>query len=65
MHRLYVITRSDLQCSTMAVQAGHAVAQFCIEHPNSEWNNNYLIMLQVENKDKLIDQLRTATEHDY
>jgi hypothetical protein len=29
------------------VQAGHAVAQWLLEHPNQTWNNNYLIYLGV------------------
>jgi len=31
------------------VQGGHAVAQYLLENPDSEWKNNYLIYL----KDKL------------
>ena len=30
------------------VQAGHAVAQWLLEHPNQTWNNSYLIYLGVE-----------------
>lgn len=51
--RLYVLVRKDLRCSSMAVQAGHAVAQFCIEHPESEWNNAYLIYLKVRDIEEL------------
>jgi outer membrane protein assembly factor BamD (BamD/ComL family) len=35
-----------------AVQAGHAVAEFMLEHPG-KWNNGYLIYLEVEGYDEL------------
>jgi len=52
MKRLYVLVRTDLTGSSSAVQAGHAVAQFMIEHP-TEWNNSYLIYLGVDSKIEL------------
>lgn len=30
------------------VQGGHAVAQWLLEHPNQNWNNNYLIYLYAD-----------------
>ena len=50
---LYVLTRSDLNLPYRAVQGAHAVAQFLIDYPNTDWNNNYLIFLQVNNKEAL------------
>lgn len=30
------------------VQAGHAVAQYLLEHPNQTWNNSFLIYLYAD-----------------
>jgi hypothetical protein len=49
-----VIVRKDLICSSQAVQAGHAVSEFCINSDLAKsWNNNVLIYLEVENMKKL------------
>jgi peptidyl-tRNA hydrolase len=55
MKKLYVIIRKDLKCSIPAVQAGHVVAEFCLQNPESakDWNNEYLIYLQVKSLRKL------------
>lgn len=29
-------------------KGGHAVAQWLLEHPNQDWNNNYLIYLYAD-----------------
>jgi len=58
--KLYVIVRKDLSVSKRAVQAGHAVAQFCLCCPFSRWKNNTLIYLGIKNLNnlkKLINQL--------
>lgn len=53
MKRLYVLTRADLDLAYRSVQGGHAVAQFCLEHPESEWDNGYLIYLDVGDEGEL------------
>jgi len=35
------------------VQAGHAVAQFLIEHPDCDWQNSYLIYLKMNSLEQL------------
>ena len=53
MKRLYVLTRSDLGLPYQAVQGAHAVAQYMLDNPNSEWKNGYLIFLSVEDEAQL------------
>jgi hypothetical protein len=54
MKKLYVIVNKDIPCSLPAVQAGHVVAEFCLKNINAkEWNNSYLIYLEVHNESQL------------
>lgn len=46
MKRLYVISDDSLDPIYAAVQSGHAVAQWLLEHPKQTWNNNYLIYVK-------------------
>ncbi len=43
--RLYVLISKDLTPVYGCVQGGHAVAQYLLEHPKQNWNNQYLIYL--------------------
>ena len=56
-NKLIVILRSDLEPAYASVQGGHAIASFCLEHPDlaREWNNEYLIFVQVKNIFRLED----------
>ena len=55
MEKMYILTRKDLRKSYQAVQAGHALAEFMIKHPEEKkkWNNSYLIYLGVKDEDEL------------
>ena len=57
MKRLYVLTRKDLGLAYQAVQGAHAVAQFGIDYSDHEWNNGYLIFLEVEDRGELHEWL--------
>lgn len=49
MRRLYVLVSNELSPVYGCVQAGHAVAQWLLEHRNSNaWNNDYLIYLYAD-----------------
>lgn len=54
MHqKLFVLIRKDLPAAVQAVQAGHAVAEFCKRWQffgNTDWNNETLIYLSVQDE---------------
>ena len=56
MNKLYVLVRKDLSYSYRSVQAGHAVAEWLLQHGQvtKEWENGTLIYLDVENEQELI-----------
>jgi hypothetical protein len=54
MQRLYVLVRRDLPPSHQAVQAGHAVASWCLD-TGSSWNNEVLVYLHVRDEPELLD----------
>ena len=63
--KLYVLVRDDLPSkSYKAVQAGHAVAKFMIDHRGT-WKNDYLIYLRVSSEDKLKQIEKELREDDY
>ena len=44
--KLYILCRSDLSDLTYSsLQGGHALAQYLIDYPDTEWNNGTLIYL--------------------
>ena len=48
MKKLYVLIDQKLDEVYGCEQGGHAVAQWLLEHPNQDWNNNYLIYLYAD-----------------
>jgi len=54
LRKLYVLTRTDLLGSAQpAVQAGHAVAQYLLENPHTEWDNGTLVYVGVSGEEEL------------
>lgn len=50
---LYVIVNNQLNSLGLkSAQAAHAVAQWLLDNPEQDWNNNYLILLQSDNLDR-------------
>ncbi len=50
--KLFVLIRQDMPIADQAVQAGHAVAEWCKRwqyHGNQDWNNETLVYLSVKN----------------
>ena len=45
---MFVIVRKDLSKSQQAVQAGHALAEYLLRGPSTEWQNGTLIYLGVK-----------------
>jgi hypothetical protein len=64
--KLYVVVRGDLAPGLRAAQAGHAIAEACLRHPEraAEWHDdpegNYLIILEVESERDLLDAYGAA-----
>ena len=55
MKKLYVLVRNDiLNKSQIAVQGGHAVAEFILKHPWTEWDNGTLVYLGIKNENQMI-----------
>jgi hypothetical protein len=48
--KLYVLIREDLSHSQRIVQCGHAIAEFCRNYPNSDWQYRSLVILSVRDK---------------
>ena len=46
--RLYVLVNKRLNPVYACVQGGHAVAQYLLENPQQQWNNEYLIYLYAD-----------------
>ena len=48
MQRLYVLIDKNLDSIYGCVQGGHAVAQWLLDNPLQNWNNNYLIYVSAD-----------------
>ena len=59
--KLYVAVRKDLSYSQRAVQAGHAVAEYMLNCPSSNWKNQTLIYLGVKGLTQL-ENLKSKLE---
>ena len=47
-NKLYILVSDKLNPIYGAIQGGHAIAQFLIEYPNSEWQNNTVVYLSCD-----------------
>jgi len=57
-NRLYIIVDKSLEPVYGCVQGGHAACQFLLEHPDSDWKNDYLIYLYGD-----VERLRYKLSH--
>lgn len=48
LFKLYILVRRDISPEQQAVQAGHAVAQFLKDNPNTPWPNGTLVYLSIK-----------------
>ena len=51
--KVYVVVREDLGPVYASVQGGHALADLLLSDKVKEWNNDYLIYLQVKDEEAL------------
>jgi len=51
--KLFVLTLRDLSLPQQAVQAGHALAEFLLHGPETDWDNGTLVYLSVKDEDEL------------
>lgn len=52
--KMYCLVRKDLARSYQAVQGGHAITEYFLEHGIPEvWDNGTMIFLGVKNEDAL------------
>lgn len=51
--RLYALVRKDLTPAQQAVQASHAIAEFLLRGPKTEWSNGTIVILGVEDEGEL------------
>ena len=62
--KLYVIIRKDLAPGAKIAQSCHATFSFSQDHPEvtKQWinNSNYIVVLEIENEEKLSDLLNRA-----
>lgn len=48
--KLYIVVPKSLSYSQRAVQGGHAIADFMIRNPESEWRGHSLVFLNSTNR---------------
>lgn len=63
--KLYVLVRKDLSPTQQAVQAGHAVGEYCLNYP-ARWSNGTLVYLGVKSKIQLenwVEKLKRLNKH--
>jgi hypothetical protein len=53
MHKLYVITRNDMDFTYQGVQLGHGIGAFMVDNPGHPWQNNTLVYLVVNDLKEL------------
>lgn len=55
MLKMYCLIRKDLKPSYAACQAGHAIAEYFINHGKHEiWDNGTMIYLKINNESQLL-----------
>ncbi len=65
MKKLFVLSRKDLGLPYQAVQSGHAVAQWLLDNPVNEWQNNTLVYVSVPDEQRLEMWCNKLNSHCY
>ena len=51
--KMYILVRQDLSVPQQAVQGGHALAEYLLKFPDTQWRNGVLIYLRVPDEFEL------------
>ena len=54
MERLYCITRKDLTPGQKTAQACHAATQYILDNPKTNWDNGFIICLEIDSEQELL-----------
>ena len=61
--KMYILVRKDLSKSQQTVQASHAVAEYLLKGPETNWDNGIMVVLKVPNEEGLKVKMDELLSH--